>query len=75
MTAALDRLYAETRTDPFVANVDSFSGVADRQRWADRQYQLAVAQNPTLANAQLLEVETVAIEPALRVNDWAGAGQ
>ncbi|WBM79576.1 TPM domain-containing protein [Cryobacterium breve] len=94
VTAALDRLYAETRTDLFVAYVDSFSGVADRQQWADqtadenglgtndvllavatsdRQYQLSVAQNSTLTDAQLLEVETVAIEPALRVNDWAGA--
>jgi len=94
VTGALDRLYAETRTDLFVAYVDSFSGVADRQQWADqnadenglgtndillavatgdRQYQLSVAQNSPLTDAQLLEVETVAIEPALRVNDWAGA--
>ncbi|TFC10865.1 TPM domain-containing protein [Cryobacterium sp. MDB2-33-2] len=94
VTAALDRLYAETRTDLFVAYVDSFTGVSDRQQWADqtadenglgtndvllavatsdRQYQLSVAQNSSLTDAQLLEVETVAIEPALRVNDWAGA--
>ncbi|TFB85923.1 TPM domain-containing protein [Cryobacterium algoricola] len=94
VTAALDRLYVETRTDLFVAYVGSFSGVADRQQWADqtaddnglgtndvllavatgdRQYQLSVAQNSALTDAQLLEVETVAIEPALRVNDWAGA--
>ncbi len=94
VTAALDKLYADTRTDLFVVYVDSFTGVADRQQWADttaddnglgtndillaiatgdREYQLSVAPDFALTDAQLREVETVAIEPALRVNDWAGA--
>jgi uncharacterized membrane protein YgcG len=94
VTAALDRLYADTRIDLFVAYVDSFTGVADREQWADqtadnnglgtndvllavatsdRQYQLSVAPNFALTDAQLQEVETIAIEPALRENDWAGA--
>ncbi|TFD81166.1 TPM domain-containing protein [Cryobacterium fucosi] len=94
VTAALDRLYADTRTDLFVVYVDAFTGVADRQQWADqtaddnglgtndvllaiatgdREYQLSVAPDFALTDAQLREVETVAIEPALRVNDWAGA--
>lgn len=94
VTAALDKLYADTRTDLFVVYVDAFTGVADRQQWADktaddnglgtndvllaiatgdREYQLSVAPDFALTDAQLREVETVAIEPALRVNDWAGA--
>ncbi|MBC7442983.1 MAG: TPM domain-containing protein [Ramlibacter sp.] len=94
VTAALDRLYAETGTDLFVVYVDSFTGVSDREQWADqtadnnglgtndvllavatgdRQYQLSVAPDFALTDAQLTEVETVAIEPALRENDWAGA--
>ncbi len=94
VTAALDKLYADTRTDLFVVYVGSFTGVADRQQWADttaddnglgtndillaiatndREYQLSVAPDFALTDAQLREVETVAIEPALRVNDWAGA--
>ena len=94
VTAALDTLYADTRTDLFVVYVDAFTGVADRQQWADktaddnglgtndvllaiatgdREYQLSVAPDFALTDAQLREVETVAIEPALRVNDWAGA--
>jgi uncharacterized membrane protein YgcG len=94
VTAALDRLYAETRTDLFVVYVASFTGVADRQAWADqtadkngmgasdvllavatndRQYQISVASGFTLTDAQLAEVESVAVEPALRENDWAGA--
>lgn len=39
----------------------------------ERQYQLSVATGFALSDAQLQEVETVAIEPALRENDWAGA--
>ncbi|TFC19589.1 TPM domain-containing protein [Cryobacterium algoritolerans] len=94
VNAALDKLYADTRTDLFVVYVDAFTGVADRQQWADktaddnglgtndvllaiatgdREYQLSVAPDFALTDAQLREVETVAIEPALRVNDWAGA--
>lgn len=40
----------------------------------EREYQLSVAPGFQLTDAQLQEVETNAIEPALRVNDWAGAG-
>jgi len=40
---------------------------------ADRQYQISVAPEFTLTDAQLSEVESVAIEPALHENDWAGA--
>jgi len=40
----------------------------------DRQYQLSVAPDFTLSDAQLAEVESTAIEPALHENDWAGAG-
>ncbi|RNE63612.1 TPM domain-containing protein [Cryobacterium tepidiphilum] len=40
----------------------------------DRQYQLSVAPDFALTDAQLAEVESVAIEPALHENDWAGAG-
>ncbi|TFC42500.1 TPM domain-containing protein [Cryobacterium shii] len=94
VTAALDKLYADTGTDLFVVYVDSFTGVSDRTQWADktadnnglgtndvllavatgdREYQLSVAPDFALTDAQLTEVETVAIEPALRENDWAGA--
>src|SRR5680860_448946 len=40
---------------------------------ADRQYQLRVDPGFGLTDAELAELETVAIEPALRENDWAGA--
>jgi len=91
---ALDRLFADTGTDLFVAYVGSFTGAADRVAWADetaarngfgtndvllavatgdREYQLSVASGFQLTDAQLQDVETVAIEPALRENDWAGA--
>ena len=94
VTAAFDELYSETGADLFVAYVDSFTGVEDREQWADqtadnnglgtndvllavatddRQYQLSVAPDSALTDAQLQEIETVAIEPALRQNDWAGA--
>ena len=94
VTEALDRLFADTQTDLFVVYVDSFTGAADREAWADetatqngfgtndvllavatddRQYQLSVAAGFALTDAQLQEVETEAIEPALRENDWAGA--
>jgi len=39
----------------------------------DRQYQLSVADGFELNDAQLQELQTVGIEPALRDNDWAGA--
>ena len=39
----------------------------------DRQYQLSVATDFVLDEAQLAEVQSTAIEPSLRVNDWAGA--
>lgn len=94
VTEALDRLFADTQTDLFVVYVDSFTGAADREAWADetatrngfgtndvllavatdaRQYQLSVAAGFALTDAQLQAIETVAIEPALRENDWAGA--
>ncbi|MFT2817962.1 TPM domain-containing protein [Leifsonia sp. A12D58] len=89
---AIDSLYSSTRIDLFVAYVDSFTGVSDREQWADqtadqnglgtndvllaiatgdRQYQLSVAPDFPLTDAQLSEVETTAIEPALRQNDWS----
>ncbi|TFB48731.1 TPM domain-containing protein [Cryobacterium tagatosivorans] len=40
---------------------------------SDRQYQLSVAAGFPLTDAELTEIQTVAIEPALRENDWAGA--
>jgi uncharacterized membrane protein YgcG len=40
----------------------------------DREFQLSVDPNFPLTDAQLQDVETNAIEPALRENDWAGAG-
>lgn len=94
VTAALDQLYTHTRSDLFVVYVANFSGVADREQWADqtavnnglgtndvllavatndREYQLSVDPNSTLTDAQLSDVETIAIEPALRESDWAGA--
>ena len=94
VTAALDQLYTHTRSDLFVVYVASFSGVADREQWADktavnnglgtndallavatndREYQLSVDPSFTLTDAQLSDVETIAIEPALRESDWAGA--
>ena len=94
VTAAFDELYSETGADLFVAYVDSFTGVEDREQWADqtadnngfgtndvllavatddRQYQLSVAPDFALTDAQLQQIETVAIDPALRQNDWAGA--
>ncbi|MCU1446916.1 TPM domain-containing protein [Cryobacterium sp.] len=39
----------------------------------DRQYQLSVASDFVLDDAQLSEVQNTAIEPSLRENDWAGA--
>lgn len=39
----------------------------------DREYQLRTAGGLDLTDAQLTEVQLVAIEPALRENDWAGA--
>ncbi|WEO78254.1 TPM domain-containing protein [Cryobacterium sp. SO2] len=38
-----------------------------------RQYQLSVASDFVLDDAQLAEVQNTAIEPSLRENDWAGA--
>ena len=94
VTAAITRLATETGTDLFVVYVDTFTGVANREEWADhtadanglgindvllavatgdRQYQLSVSPNYMLTDAQLSEIESVAIEPPLRVNDWAGA--
>jgi uncharacterized membrane protein YgcG len=94
VAAAFDELYADTGADLFVAYVDSFTGVEDRDQWADqtadnngfgtndvllavatddRQYQISVAPDFALTDAQLQQIETVAIDPALRQNDWAGA--
>ncbi len=39
----------------------------------DRQYAYSVDQDSRLSEAQLQEVATKAIEPALKQNDWAGA--
>jgi uncharacterized membrane protein YgcG len=39
----------------------------------ERQYQLSVATDFVLSDAQLAEVQETAIEPSLRENDWAGA--
>ncbi|WP_425442773.1 TPM domain-containing protein [Streptomyces indicus] len=39
----------------------------------DRQYAYSVDQDSRLSEAQLQEVASKAIEPALRQNDWAGA--
>lgn len=39
----------------------------------DRQYAYSVDEEYPLSDAQLAEVATVAIEPPLRENDWAGA--
>ncbi|WP_329043346.1 TPM domain-containing protein [Streptomyces sp. NBC_00178] len=39
----------------------------------DRQYAYSVDQGSRLTDAQLADVATTAIEPALRENDWAGA--
>ncbi|MGO4785261.1 TPM domain-containing protein [Cryobacterium sp. W22_MBD10_FK3] len=39
----------------------------------DRQYQLSVATDFVLDEAQLAAVQSTAIEPSLRENDWAGA--
>ncbi|HEY5836815.1 TPM domain-containing protein, partial [Streptomyces sp.] len=39
----------------------------------DRQYAVSADQDAGLTHAQLDEVSEVAIEPALRENDWAGA--
>jgi uncharacterized membrane protein YgcG len=39
----------------------------------DREYQLSAADDLPLTDEQLNEVQLVAIEPALRENDWAGA--
>ena len=39
----------------------------------DSQYQLSVASDFVLSDAQLNEVTSTAIEPSLRENDWAGA--
>ena len=39
----------------------------------DRQYQLSVSNDFVLDDAQLAAVQNTAIEPSLRVNDWAGA--
>lgn len=39
----------------------------------DREYQLSASDDLPLTDAQLTEVQLVAIEPALRENDWAGA--
>ncbi|WP_405783081.1 TPM domain-containing protein [Streptomyces sp. NBC_01378] len=40
----------------------------------DRQYAYSVDQDSQLTDAQLKDVAQTAIEPALRRNDWAGAG-
>ncbi|MFE9658639.1 TPM domain-containing protein [Streptomyces sp. NPDC005955] len=40
----------------------------------DRQYAYSVDQDVRLTDAQLAAVARTAIEPALRANDWAGAG-
>jgi uncharacterized membrane protein YgcG len=94
VAAAITKLATDTGTDLFVAYVDTFTGVANREEWADqtadkngmgtndvllaiatgdRQYQLSVSPNFKLTDAQLSEIESVAIEPPLRENDWAGA--
>ncbi|WP_406100097.1 TPM domain-containing protein [Streptomyces sp. NBC_01013] len=39
----------------------------------DRQYAYSVDQDSRLTDAQLQDVASTAIEPALRENDWAGA--
>jgi LPXTG-motif cell wall-anchored protein len=39
----------------------------------DRQYQVSVESSFTLTDAQLADLESSAIEPYLRENDWAGA--
>ncbi|MFF1917128.1 TPM domain-containing protein [Streptomyces sp. NPDC058239] len=39
----------------------------------DRQYAYTVEQGSRLTDAQLQDVASTAIEPALRVHDWAGA--
>ncbi|MBC9711046.1 TPM domain-containing protein [Streptomyces sp. TRM66268-LWL] len=39
----------------------------------DRQYAYSVDQDSRLTEAQLQQVATTAIEPALKQNDWAGA--
>jgi uncharacterized membrane protein YgcG len=39
----------------------------------DREYQLSTAGDFPLTDAQLNQVTSVAVEPALRENDWAGA--
>ncbi|HEX6233170.1 MAG TPA: TPM domain-containing protein [Jiangellaceae bacterium] len=39
----------------------------------ERVYQLTVDEEYPLTDGQLRDIQTVAIEPALRQNDWAGA--
>ncbi|MER7174644.1 TPM domain-containing protein [Streptomyces mesophilus] len=39
----------------------------------DRQYAYSVDQDSRLSEAQLQQVATTAVEPALKQNDWAGA--
>ncbi|NEB78417.1 TPM domain-containing protein, partial [Streptomyces sp. SID14478] len=40
----------------------------------DRQYAFSVDQDSRLSDAQIQEIAGTAVEPALRKNDWAGAG-
>jgi uncharacterized membrane protein YgcG len=91
---ALDELSQTEDTNLFVVYVDSFTGVADREAWADdtavrndlgvndvllavatedRLYQVSVDPDFVLTDAQLSELESTAIQPSLRQNDWAGA--
>ncbi|MZD04739.1 TPM domain-containing protein, partial [Streptomyces sp. SID5785] len=40
----------------------------------DRQYAFSVDQDSRLTDAQINDIASTAVEPALRKNDWAGAG-
>ncbi|MFI7339757.1 TPM domain-containing protein [Streptomyces sp. NPDC050085] len=40
----------------------------------DRQYAFSVDQDSRISDAQIQEIAATAVEPALRQNDWAGAG-
>jgi uncharacterized membrane protein YgcG len=70
-TGAADRTEwaNETATQNGFGTSDVLLAVATE----DREYQLSAAGDLPLTDAQLTEVQLVAIEPALRENDWAGA--
>jgi uncharacterized membrane protein YgcG len=59
----------ETANRSDLGNRDALLAVATR----DRAYAYSVDQNFPLDNAQLDQVAATAIEPALSMNDWAGA--